>query len=436
MKILNRDIFFDTANKELEQNRIGVIYAMVACDISNFTAYNEKHGHEAGNQLIEETKESLAKFADTVYKNNKCLVGYLGNDDFALFIPIAHGKAENVNEVYESIKANIHSYFFSDNTEKTSFPLKFGVFAMEGLVGAFSGCNAILMHARAIQSLNSVKKDYNATVSIHDINKWADYQNNQMIMMEAADALQNGEFQFYVQPKYDMINKKIIGSEALVRWVDTDTGNIKRYPNEFVPLFEKNGFITKVDLSVWEKVCMWQRSLIDRHIEPLPCSINISAKDFANIDVAGAIYDLMTKYNLPMECIEAEITESAYAGQFDRVCDQVIRMRDMGIKVLIDDFGSAYSNLNRLVSMEFDAIKTDMRFLHEEDSKKALAVMGFIINVAQLLNVPVIAEGVETDEHEKQLIENNCSIAQGFNYYKPMSVDDFEKELREQRKIR
>lgn len=244
----------------------------------------------------------------------------------------------------------------------------------------------------------------------------------QEIIANAAQALLDGDFKFYLQPKCNMKTNKIIGSEALVRWHHKEKGMIS--PNDFIPLFERNGFVKELDMYIWEEVIRWLKELVDAGIKPLPVSVNVSRIDLLELDVYQIITNLVEVYGIDKTLLKLEVTESAYVNEEYRIIRNVDELRKYGFEVLLDDFGSGYSSLNILKEISIDALKLDMRFL-DKSSQKSKDVLLSITNMARWLNLITIAEGVETQEQVDFLLTIGCSLAQGYYFYKPMSVEHF-----------
>ena len=243
---------------------------------------------------------------------------------------------------------------------------------------------------------------------------------------EIHEALKNGEVTFYLQPQCRISSSKIVGAESLARWIKN--GEIIS-PIDFIPILEKYGFITDLDKYIWEEVCKWIRDWIDRGNSPIPVSVNISQIDLFSIDVSRRLINLIEKYHLNPSLLKIEITESAYAENSQQVIDIVKRLRDYGFTVMMDDFGSGYSSLNMLNSLNVDIIKLDARFLNLEknDFSKSIHILESIINMAKVISIPLIVEGVETKDQINFLESMGVRYVQGYYFYKAMDVKRFEE---------
>lgn len=237
----------------------------------------------------------------------------------------------------------------------------------------------------------------------------------------------------YLQPKYSILHDKMVGAEALVRWIRPGKGIIP--PAEFIPMFEKNGFVTKMDAFIWEEACRTVRSWMDKGIEPLPISVNVSRIHLKSGLFITTLNNLVEQYKIPKKCLEIEITETAEEEDAGVGIDT---LKENGFTLLMDDFGSGYSSLNTLKDTQFDVIKIDREFLQDFiGSKRGQTIVKHTIQMTRSIGLDLVAEGVETKEQAEFLSACGCDTAQGFYYAKPMTVDEFnallEKQLKEER---
>ena len=252
----------------------------------------------------------------------------------------------------------------------------------------------------------------------------------QSINNEMNAALQQGQFCFYLQPLYSITTGQPTSAEALVRWQHPQKGLIP--PRDFVPLFERNGFITRMDTYLWESVCKYLHDLKAEGIAPLPISVNVSRINLFNPNLCNDIIDLVKRYELSPSLIKLEITESAYTDHPEQLLSVIQTLRQYGFQILMDDFGSGYSSLSMLKDLTVDILKVDMRFLTGMESNgRAANVMTSIIRMAKWLNIVVVAEGVETQTQIDFLRSVGCDEVQGYYYSKPMPVDAFTALLRD-----
>lgn len=239
-------------------------------------------------------------------------------------------------------------------------------------------------------------------------------------------ALESGEFVMYLQPKFRISDGKATGAEALVRWIMPEHGIVP--PNDFVPVFEKNGFVVKMDQYIWEEACKLIRKWIDKGITPLPISVNVSRRHLKNTDFIDVLDKLVEKYDIPKNCLEIEITETVdEAG----IVESMEMLKAHDYTLLMDDFGSGYSSLNTLKNTKFDVIKFDRMFLNNFiGSDRGQKIVEYTIRMTKAIGLDMVAEGVETKEQAEFLECCGCDTAQGFYYAKPMPVDEFEAKYR------
>lgn len=248
-------------------------------------------------------------------------------------------------------------------------------------------------------------------------------------MMEKALASQ--EFQLYLQPKYDPVTEKIVGAEALVRWLSPEDGMIG--PDRFIPIFEENGFITKLDEYMVSAVAKLKSEWKIQGKKSVPVSVNISRANFARSDLANRICHLVDGYGAEHEGIELELTESAFFGDKSMLQKILKELKMYGFCISMDDFGTGYSSLNLLKDLPIDVLKLDMDFFKGQDSGgRSEIVVKETIRLAKKLDMKIVAEGIEKKEQVEFLAGQGCDMIQGFYFAKPMTVSDFEKKMQQE----
>ncbi len=243
---------------------------------------------------------------------------------------------------------------------------------------------------------------------------------------EMETALKEGRFKVYLQPKYDTAKKKVVGAEALVRWAHSERGMIP--PAKFIPLFEHNGFIVKLEHFIWDYVCGLLRRWTDEGREVFPISVNVSRAHLMEKNFVKNAVDAPDRWNLPRRLLELEFTESIFTENTDNFSAIVKALQHENMTVEMDDFGSGYSSLNLLKNIPVDVIKLDCAFFgnSESISKKEKIILSHTISMASELGIKIVAEGVGIQEQVDFLLEQNCAVIQGYYFYKPMPVDEFE----------
>lgn len=409
--------FFKKADEYLGKISEGT-HILVAIDIENFRLFNKFYGREAGDQLLVHVAGCVKRVQD-VYES---IAGYLGGDNFCVIIP---DEMEIISVLEQEIIKGLQVY---DNV--VGFYPVFGIYS----IGDTSE-SAIVMYDRATIAISRTTGTYAQRICRYNMNMEEKFEEELRLLSEIQTALVKEEFTFYAQPQCDISTGKIVGAESLVRWIHGEKGLIS--PGIFIPVLEKNGLIDKLDRYVWRKVCQWLRSWIDRGYHPVPISINVSRLDISAMDVPAYLKGLMKEYELPEKLLKVEITESAYAENSNEIIAAVKELRDAGFIVMMDDFGSGYSSLNMLKNVSVDVLKLDMRFLEigESDEEKGIGILESVVNMARMMGLPIIVEGVENQKQEKFLIKMGCRYIQGFYYYRPLPIEQFEELLSDERRL-
>lgn len=388
-------------------------YAFIQFDIRKFRYINETYGSDKGDEILQYILDTLKVMCDEEH-----IYSRLSADLFQ--IVTLYNSKEEILEFIDTIDARLH------RCGDVRFNMSYGVSIAPGTTKEFRKHGDEAGLARVISKTSVIKRAV----------FYEDTQKNNVITSAAIEeledeALKNREFQVYLQPKYryDKYRAMIVGAEALVRWIGTD-GKIKS-PAEFIPVFEENGFILKLDQYMWEEVCKIIRHWIDAGKTPVPISVNVSRTYLKKFDAVGYIKNLVDTYQIPIELLELEITETteseetiAYANGF----------KDAGFTLMMDDFGSGYSSLSMLKDTPFDVLKMDRFFLDKcLENENGKTIVSHVISMTNDLGLDIVAEGVETKEMADFLYDNGCDVSQGYYFSKPIPVKEFE-ELWENRK--
>lgn len=411
------ETFFEKAKNYLTAHTDKDCY-MAALDIEHFRLYNKIHGREAGDSLLVMVSECLKQFK----KEHDGEIGYLGGDNFGL---LTSADTAELLKLCEEIQNEVKR-----RCDSMGYCPAIGIYRITD-----KNIPIAAVYDRATVALSHIKGNYSSHICEYTSDMDEKLEEELRILSEVQKGIDRDEFTFFVQPQCDIVKGKIVGGESLVRWIHAEKGIIP--PGKFIPILEKNGFIADLDRVVWKKVCEWQKEYMDKGYEPIPISINISQIDIFSMDVPKYLIGLMEEYQLPPEAIKVEITESAYAENENKIVQTANKLRDYGMVVMMDDFGSGYSSLNMLKSVPVDILKMDMRFLEldEKNSEKGMGILESVINMAKQMKVPVVVEGVETQQQEKFLLEMGCRYVQGYHYYKPMQKGDFENLISDPRNV-
>ncbi|MBO6111916.1 MAG: EAL domain-containing protein [Lachnospiraceae bacterium] len=384
------------------------IHAMYI-DVDNFKRINDEFGHSMGDRL-------LVCVSGYISKNAGGFVSRVGGDEF---VAILDGRLseENVIKRADDLIAGLEELDFRKDI-LVLISLSVGIVldqsAEQSLDGVLSKCDAALYQSK----YNGKKR---STVYKSDDKS---IQISRNIELEMEDALKNGQFKVFLQPKVNMITSAITGAEALSRWEHPSDG--LRMPDEYIPVFEKNGFISKLDMYMFKQVCMLKKSWEGEIYEHLPVSVNMSRFHLYNKNFPDELAGIVESYGVDPEELELEITESVFIKDTDELIVMVKHLQEKGFKVSIDDFGSGYSALSLIKDLTVDTVKLDKYFLHSSaNDMKGKIVLKSVISMCRDLKITVVTEGVENDEQIDFLTRSGCQVAQGFYYSEPVPVDSF-----------
>lgn len=409
--LYTKTAFIEKVREELDANPDGR-YEIVATDIEKFKILNDKYGIQEGDKLLRYMGNRIRKL--TAAEGG--IATRANADIYYVLIKHEDGKiADIVGNALEDIKMDYASI---------SVVLKFGVYRITD-----KSLPIEFMCDRAQLAASSIKGKYNVSCAYYDDSLRKSLLTEQLITSEMENALKEEQFEVYFQPKYDLISEKMAGAEALVRWNHPKKGFIS--PGDFIPVFERNGFITKMDMFVWEKTCGYLAQWKSKYGNIVPISVNVSRHDLYVERIADIIEGMVEKYGLETKDLHLEITESAYTDDSEKILEVVGEFKRRGFKIEMDDFGSGYSSLNMLSDMPVDILKMDMRFVQTKDLSNSRNVMNFVTGLAKWMNLLVVAEGVETQEQVNVLKALECNYVQGFFFSRPLPADAFEEYHKE-----
>ena len=405
--LYNRETFFEKVAEMIDAHEPGH-YVMACFDVDSFKVINDQYGTETGDRML--------KLIAELFNEGFCKAGgiccRIMADQFVVLYPASFMRTEALRTLRS--KARI----LDGSVPPITFSI--GRYIVNDLSLSVSA-----MFDRASLAKASVKGRYDTHIALYDESMREHILREQEISSEMNTALKTGQFELWMQPQYNHSSGALIGCEALVRWRSVKRNTILS-PNEFIPAFERNGFIYELDKYVWEQACILLRGWLDEGRSPLPVSVNVSRYDIFREDFYAVLTGLMESYRLPVELLRLEITESAFATSTEQIIGVVKRLREYGFTIEIDDFGSGYSSLNTLKDVPANVLKLDMRFLEGTDnSARGGKIVESIIRMAKWLNMPVIAEGVETVEQADYLRTIGCNYVQGYLYGKPMPVSEY-----------
>lgn len=413
--MLNRDAFVRRAEAVLRTATPGT-YLLCSVNISNFKTVNDQFGHDQGDRLLRWVGEYLARDA---HEHN----GLSCRDYADHFLALRSSDHEDFERSAEEGIETLSRYDLPIHLELTA-----GIYPIDDptmSVGA--------MIERALVAQHMAKDPHSSNIARYDEAVWHSILHKQALVGDMHRALENREFEVHMQPQYNIASNTIISAEALVRWNHPQWGMVP--PDEFIPLFEENGFISQLDAWVREEACAhmsaWQR----RGNRCIPLSVNVSRIEMQDANIVEALSSLTDRHQLDRSLLRLEITEGTFADAPHHIIELAEDLHEQGFYIEMDDFGKGYSCLNSLKDLPIDMIKLDMRFISSSDlTGRGNAIIVSVMSMARLLGLDVIAEGVETEEQAAYLQSVGCTLAQGYYYARPMPIDQFEALLAEEQR--
>ena len=408
----NLNAFLAKADEIISENN-DCRYAAIYSDINQFKLINDNYGYRAGDRILIALADILQNAGD-----GDSVVARITGDKF-----VALYEYKEIDALTELVKSIIYdSKHIQRETDEDYYKLTpaIGIYLIQ------PGDSAIIAVDRANIARKNVADYHLCNYMYYDESMHNSMLEQKDIEDSMEDALQNHEFSVYYQPKFDITNGQLAGSEALVRW-SRHAGMIP--PIRFIPLFEENGFIVPLDYYVLDSVCASLRKRLDAGKKVLPVSVNFSRVHLSTDVLPVVIKSTLERYNIPPHLIEIEITESALASTEDYQIDILNEIHSLGCALSMDDFGSGMSSLNTLRKLPFDVLKIDRDFLYSNSSsERERIVLSNVVRMAFDLNMRVICEGVETKEQEEFLKQIGCRYVQGFLYARPLPEEQFISE--------
>lgn len=405
--IYNKQKFFEETRIMLDENP-DADFAFVRFDIDRFQLINSFFGTDEGNRLLKYIAKQLINFSKLYERSTYCRV------EADIFCMCSQFKEQTADKVCQMAREILKSY----NLDYDIVP-SFGFYVIDD-----KSLPVETMYDRASLAAKSCKGSYVKYYERYVPSMSDELKREQRIVNEMDAALKDRQFHVYLQPKYNINTNTVAGAEALVRWIHPEKGMIS--PGEFIPIFERNGFITKLDFYMWEEVCKLLQGRIKSGKKVFPISVNISRVNLYNPNLPEIIKSLAEKYEVPAEYLNLELTESAYTDNPEALKSIMKRLKKYGFQILMDDFGSGYSSLNVLKDIDVDVLKIDMKFLqHSEKPGRGENIIASVVRMAKWLDMPVIAEGVEEERQVSFLQSIGCEYVQGFYFARPMPVKDF-----------
>ncbi len=392
-------------------------YALIYCDINYFKLINDVLGFAAGDRLLQAFGQILSR----ALRPNECCAR-ASADHFVLLLH--YDSWEGLVARLEEMRAALTAWQLAQEDIPYAATTVYGVY----LVNPTQDEDIQQMLDLANYARRSAKNNIEQAIVLYDEHMRQEVLFSNSLTDYLDTALAGGELKPYFQPKVDMHTGRLIGSEALVRWHHPEYGLIM--PGHFIPLFERNGLVKKVDWAIFEAVCQQLQTWLEQGLNPLPVSCNFSRLHFDLPDFPDKLAIVAERYHIPHGLLEIEITESAIASAPDSLTAMVLHLQEKGFLIAIDDFGSGYSSLGQLHQLMANVLKLDRSFVrHGLLEQREQIVIRNLVHLAGELGMTVICEGVETPEQAAVLTKLGCSLAQGFLYYQPLTPADFEQLL-------
>lgn len=398
----------------LKKNRGGSRrkYAMIHLRMHKYRSFCTCFGVREGEELIEKFYYALKK----IVRSNE-LMAYHENAEFGLLLSYT-----NEQQLVQRIEGIRHTL----NAVLPNMKLYFGV----GVCRINPGEKDVeQLYNNALIASDMLGDETEEKIAYYDVEMNKQKLWERKVEDDMERALLNREFKVYLQPKVSAMQETLAGAEALVRWIHPKEGFIP--PNKFIPIFERNGFILKLDDYMLEEVSRLQAQWLSEGRKIVPISVNVSRAHFTREDLAEHIRDIVDKYNVPHNVIELELTESAFFDDKKVLLNTVKKLRDFGFIVSMDDFGAGYSSLNSLKELQLDVLKIDADFFRGENvQERGMLIVSEVIDLAKKLNMKIVAEGIESREQVDFLVEQECDLIQGYFFAKPMVVEEFVEKYR------
>ncbi len=407
--LLNRVAFCNAVRRFIDNSR-NTQYVIIRWDVDGFKVLNDVYGIAEGDRLLRVVGDYILEHSD-----DDVVTGRWEADHFVMCMKLDDF---NCQDMLDEVDAAVTKEDFGFD-----IVIRMGVYVVED-----PSIDVALMCDRALLALKSIKGDYTNRVAYYDEEMRSSLIEEQQITGEMNTALKEGQFVIYLQPQINYASGRLHGAEALVRWKHPNKGLIP--PVKFIPIFEKNGFVTHLDMFVWEEACKLLKSWMDKGYDVVPISVNVSRIDVYSLRLTEHFTNLTAKYGLDPSMIRIEVTESAYIDSPSHLISSLEKLREVGFCIEMDDFGSGYSSLNTLKDVPFDLLKLDMKFIDDNSSNsKGGSILSSVVGMSKRLNLPVLAEGVETRAQADYLKSIGCLYMQGYYFSKPLPPAEFEKML-------
>ena len=403
--LYTREYFFAYLDRLL--TRLDMPADALVLNIDRFHLINELFGREEGDRVLRRAGELITE----ELSRSRGIACRSESDTFFIF--------SEHREDYEPLAERLQEEL-SRSTQARQLRLRIGIFALGDDPDPES------WFSRAKAACDRIRGKFGVLTARYNHELYEQTVFHERLIGDVQDAIENRQFVVYYQPKYLIQGERpVLGSaEALIRWIHPELGFIS--PGEFIPLFEQNGLIRRVDHFVWREAASQIRRWRDMYGVNIRVSVNVSRVDIADPELETKLLNILDEFSLSPDDLLLEITESAYSDNGDRLIEIVNALRNRGFKIEMDDFGSGYSSLNMLTEIPIDVLKLDMQFIRRMlNDERNLKLVELVMDIAGFLGVPVVAEGVEEEEQLKVLRDMGCQVVQGYYFSPPLPADRF-----------
>ena len=406
----NRQLLLDRVEHAIAASkRHNHSLALIFIDLDDFKIINDSAGHMTGDKVliaVSQRLQALLRETDTISR--------IGGDEFVILLEeveqtLVSNTIERILETFaKSIKIGEEEYFVSASIGAALYPQD-----AQNTQELFRNADTAMYTAK-----NMGKNRYSFFVT--QMNEAVTRQ--MLIIQQLQTAVKEGNFTLAYQPQISLLQNKVVGTEALIRWTDSKLGFVN--PTEFIPIAESSGLIVPITLWILEQVCLDMKKIQNQH--KIKIAVNISSKHLKEKDFVQNVHNIISSFDVNPKQIELEITEGALLDNVDDTIKKLEELKSYGYNIAIDDFGTGYSSLSYLKKFGFEKLKIDQTFVRGlPANKEDTGITKSILGIGKALGMTIIAEGAETEENVTFLQEHECDMIQGYYFSKPLSLDDF-----------
>ena len=379
----------------------------IVLGINNYQVVHERYGKQKCIELLHHIADGIR----SQYPGNECILCHKDVDVFFIYCHHVDSHEGRLQKIAEAV-----------DLEYSGIRMEMGIYSCVD-----KNIDISKRFVRARLAYDKLQGNYNNETAYFDDDILNKILFEERLCGDFQKAIKEEQFKVFFQPKFGITGDEpqIAGAEALVRWFHPELNLIS--PGLFIPLFESNGLIYKLDDYIWHKTCAQIRKWREQYDRKIPVSVNISRVEMHDPNLSNRLIRIVEENGIEISDLHLEITESAYVSDSSVIIERVEDLRRKGFFIEMDDFGSGYSSLNMIGDLPIDALKLDMQFLRNAFNKRNMKIIDIVLEIARCLEVPAIAEGVETEEQYLKLKESGCAIIQGYYFSKPIPADEFEK---------